>query len=200
MKKWCLLIVAVLFVGFVTVVFAFGPPFGSGGPPFAADRGFRGSFTGPEGFPGSMPPFARGNFGPTFAPGFPGAFGPMRYLGLSEDQLKKMAALRDRYFQETRDLRYELAEKGLRMRKLFTDPKTDDAALAANQKELSVLRQKLFDAVAQMPIEMRKILTPDQIQKLGQMPPGRFGMGFGRMGFGMRGPAMMGGWMTGPGI
>jgi hypothetical protein len=41
--------------------------------------------------------------------------------------------------------------------------------------------------MGQIPIEMRKILTPDQIQKLGQMP-GRFGMGFGRMGFGGRGP------------
>lgn len=199
MKKW-LLVVIVLFVGLGTAAFAFGPPFGFGGPPFAPGSGFRPPFAGPDGFPGPVPPFSQGNFGPAFAPGFPGAFGPIGYLGLTEDQVKKLTALRGRYFEETRDLRYQLAEKGLEMRQLFTNPKTDDTTLTANTKQLSSLRQKLFDAAMQMPIKMRKILTADQIQKLSQMPFGPFSMGFSGMGFGMRGPGWMGGWMMGPRI
>jgi Spy/CpxP family protein refolding chaperone len=74
--------------------------------------------------------------------------------------------------------------KRLEMRKLFTDPKVDDATLLAKQKEVSSLRQRLMDTRAQMMIEGRKILTPEQIQKLDRMPMGR-GMRHGdRWGFG----------------
>ena len=67
-------------------------------------------------------------------------------------------------------MRYDLAAKRLAMRKLFTDPKTDDATLLAKQKEISELRQQLRDKKAQMKIEWRKILTPEQIAKLDRIP------------------------------
>ena len=173
MKKWQVVMLAVLFAGLGTAVFAFGPPFGDGTPPLAGADGLRGPTT----------PFGPANFRPGFGPGFPGGSGPFQYLNLSEEQSNKMGALRDRYVQETRDLRYALAQQELEVQRLFTDPKTDEATLSTKQKEMSMLRQSLFNKMAQMPIEMRKILTPEQIQKLGQMPAGRFGMGFGRMGF-----------------
>jgi Spy/CpxP family protein refolding chaperone len=56
------------------------------------------------------------------------------------------------------------------MRKLFTDPKTDDATLLAKQEEISKLRQQLSDKKAGMKIEWRKILTPEQIAKLDRIP------------------------------
>ena len=97
-----------------------------------------------------------------------------------------MHELRSRYHNEIHDLRYDLALKHLEMRKLFADPKVDDAALLAKQKEVSSLRQRLMEKRAQMRIEWRKILMAEQIQKLDRMPMGH-GMGRGGRGFGMMG-------------
>ncbi len=186
MRKWCMGMAAVVFVVFATVAFAQGPGSGPGGPPFA---GGPGGFHGPGSFGGSSGPegFQRG-----YGPWFHGGFGGGDYLGLSKEQLDKMRELRDRFYNETRDLRYEIAQKQLEMRKLFMDPKTDDATLLAKQKEMSGLRQKLQDKMAQMMIEGRKMLTPEQLQKLDRMGMGPGGMGFGMMDGPVMGRGMMG--------
>jgi Spy/CpxP family protein refolding chaperone len=93
-----------------------------------------------------------------------------KHLGLSDQQLAKMKELRNRFHTDTRDLRYNLEIKRIEMRKLFTDPKTDDETLLAKQKVISELRHQLSDKKAQMKIEWRKILTPEQIAKLDKMP------------------------------
>jgi Spy/CpxP family protein refolding chaperone len=93
-----------------------------------------------------------------------------KHLGLSDQQLAKMKELKNSFHADTRDLRYNLEIKRVEMRKLFTDPKTDDATLLAKQKEISELRQQLSEKKAQMKIEWRKILTPGQIAKLDRMP------------------------------
>jgi Spy/CpxP family protein refolding chaperone len=188
MKKWQVAILTVFFVSLGTAVFALSPPFGDGIPPFAGNAGFRPPFARVDGFPGPTTPLGFGQIQPPFGPGFQGGFGPDRYLNLSEEQSSKMAALRDRYLQDTRDLRYALAQQQLEVRRVITDPKTDDATLLAKEKEMSTLRQQLFNKMEQMPLEMRKILTPEQIRKLDRMPVGGFGVGFGRMGFGAPGP------------
>lgn len=113
-----------------------------------------------------------------------------RHLNLSKEQQDKLSAMTSRYFGETRNMRYELAEKRLEMWKLFTDPKTGDSTLLAKQKEISALRQKLSDRMAQMMIEGRKILTPEQLNRLDMM-----GMMGGAMHGGMMGEGMMGGGM-----
>ena len=89
-----------------------------------------------------------------------------KHLGLTDQQLARMKELKNSFRNDTRDLRYGLEIKRLEMRKLFTDPKTDDATLLAKQKEISKLRQQLSEKRAQMKIEWRKILTPEQIAKL----------------------------------
>ncbi|MGD0235049.1 MAG: Spy/CpxP family protein refolding chaperone [Syntrophorhabdales bacterium] len=187
MRKWYVGIVAVVFVALATVVFAQGPGSGPGGPPFAGgpggSHGAGSMMGGPSGSEG---------FGPGCGPGFHGKFGGGAYLGLSKEQLDKMRELRDRFYNETRDLRYDMAQKRLEMRKLFMDPKTDDGTLLAKQKEMSGLRQKLQDKMAQMMIEGRKILTPEQFQKLDRMGMGPGGMGFGMMDGPMTGHGMMG--------
>ena len=103
-------------------------------------------------------------------PGSHKEFGFKKYLGLSDEQLAKMKELRNNFRNDTRDLRYNLAIKRLEMRKLFTDPKTDDATLLAKQREISKLRQALSDKRAAKKIAWRKILTPEQIAKLDRMP------------------------------
>jgi Spy/CpxP family protein refolding chaperone len=106
---------------------------------------------------------------PAFRP-FPEKFSLAKYLNLSPEQKEKMKDARSRYQSDTRDLRYDLAAKRLEMRKLFTDPKTDEAALLAKHNELNALRQQLLEKKFQMKLEWRKNLTPEQITKLDQMP------------------------------
>ena len=122
------------------------------------------------------------------------------HLDLSKEQKEKMHEMKARHQDATRDLRYDLAQKALEMKKLFTDPKTDDATLLAKQKELNSIIFKLIEKRGEMRIEWRKILTPEQIKKLDRMPMGH-GMECGE-GHGM-GPGMghhMGPGMGGPGM
>jgi len=93
-----------------------------------------------------------------------------KHFGLSDQQLVKMKELKNRFHTDARNLRYNLEIKRIEMRKLFTDPKTDDETLLAKQKEIRDLRQQLSEKKAQMKIEWRKILTPEQIAKLDKMP------------------------------
>jgi Spy/CpxP family protein refolding chaperone len=104
-------------------------------------------------------------------------FNLAKYLDLSPEQKAKMKESRNSYKKDTRDLRYDLAAKRLEMRKLFTDPKAEEANLLAKQKELNNLRQQLIEKNSQMKMEWRKILTSEQIMKLDTIPHGRHGRG-----------------------
>lgn len=104
------------------------------------------------------------------------------YLNLSKEQQEKVRDVWNRFKTDTRDLRYDMMERRVEMRRLFTDPKADQASLLAKEKEMAGLRQKLMERRAQAALEWRGILTPEQIQKLDQMPRGRgMGRGFGIM-------------------
>ena len=117
-----------------------------------------------------------------------------KYLDLSKEQQEKMKEVRNRYFADTREMRYDFLQKKLEMRKLFGDPKVDEATLAAKQKEVIALKVKLAERKGQMKLEMRRILTAEQIQKLDRLPRHR---GMGRGGCGGMGQGMMGHGMKG---
>lgn len=103
-------------------------------------------------------------------------------LDLSKEQKDKMRDIWDRYRADTRNLKYDLMERRVEMRRLFTDPKADQASLLAKEKELAGLRQRLMERRAQATLEWRSILTPEQIEKLDRMPHERgMGRGFGMM-------------------
>ena len=107
-------------------------------------------------------------------PGHPGGhdhWGHMRhrmgrFLNLTKEQQDKMREIGQRFLTDTHDVRYDLQVKRIEMRKLFTDPKTTDEALLAKQKEIDTLIMKLMDRRAAMKVEWRKVLTPEQLQKL----------------------------------
>jgi Spy/CpxP family protein refolding chaperone len=156
MKKWHVVILAVLFLG-ISSIFVFG----ANPLPMDPARGHH----DPEAFNGPMAPEGLPGF---FGPASPS--GPLRHLDLSKEQLHLINDLINRSRRETRDLRYDLAQKHIEMLKLFTDPKVDDDTLIAREKELSGLHQKLHDKMARIMIEGRKILTPEQLDKLDQIP------------------------------
>lgn len=77
-------------------------------------------------------------------------------INLTQEQRDKMRELGNRYYTDTHDLRYDIRLKRLEVRKLFTDPKVDDATLLAKKKELSALRLKLIDRKVEMKLAWRK--------------------------------------------
>jgi len=162
MKKWHLAVVVALCIGLATGVYAFGPGHGrmEGG-----------------GCAGQGPGYGAG--------GGPG-FGAMANLDLSKEQADQLWQMREKHRNDTQPLRREMFQRRFELRKLFADPKVDGAAILAKQKELSVVQQKLSDQRAQLRVEERKILAPDQIKKLNEAPAGRrYGHGrFGGKGFG----------------
>jgi Spy/CpxP family protein refolding chaperone len=123
-------------------------------------------------------------FGPGGCGGFQGGgpgkgmMGPMSQLNLSKDQAEKMWKLKDAFHNDTKDLRYQMFQKRWEMKSLFADPKADDQTIIAKQKEANALRQAMQDKMVQFRLAERKILTPEQIQKLGEIPFGK-GHGFG---------------------
>jgi Spy/CpxP family protein refolding chaperone len=142
MKKWQVTVIALFLVGLATAVFAAPPDPGPGGPQ---------GVSGPWGRGGSQQRFGS-------------------WLNLTQEQRDKMRELRNRYAADTHDLRYDVRIKRLELQKLFTDPKVDDATLLGKEKELNALKLKLMDRKTELKLAWRKILTPEQIQKLGQMP------------------------------
>jgi Spy/CpxP family protein refolding chaperone len=135
-------------------------------------------------------------FGPMFGRGFGGpANGVPPIPDLTAEQSAQIQALRDGFLKEIEPLREELYTKGTELRSLWSSPNLDAAAVTAKQKEISGLQAKLQGKGTTLGLEIRKVLTPEQ---LAQVPAfsqdGTFGpgAGFGPRGFGppmgMRGP------------
>jgi Spy/CpxP family protein refolding chaperone len=137
--------------------------------------------------------------GPGFGPGFGRRFGGPAYgvppiPNLTAEQSAQIQALRDGFLKEIEPLQKELYAKGQDFRNLWQSPNPDQAAIAAKQKEIFNLRSELQDKATNLGLEIRKVLTPEQ---LAQLPAFNQGPGFGPgAGFGPRGfgpPIGMGG-------
>ncbi|MEI9476095.1 MAG: Spy/CpxP family protein refolding chaperone [Deltaproteobacteria bacterium] len=127
--------------------------------------------------------------GPGFGGGFGGpAYGSPPIPNLTADQSAQIQALRDAFLKENEPLQKELYAKGQALRKLWSTPNADQAAIKAKQNEISDLRSQLQDKATNLGLEIRKVLTPEQ---LAQIPAFSQGAGFGPHGMGF-GPPMMG--------
>ena len=128
-------------------------------------------------------------FGPGFGRGFGGpAFGVPPIPNLTADQSAQIQALRDSFVKENEPLQKELYAKGQELRKLWSPQDADPAGIKAKQNEISDIRSQLQDKATNLGLEIRKVLTPEQ---LAQMPAFSQGSGFGPRGMGF-GPPMMG--------
>ena len=152
MKKWCLGMVVLFLFGLSTVVFAAPPDQGAG------DEGT--AHQGMMEHQGMMAHQCKAHH--------PHGF------NFSPEQKAKMHEIRKAFWADTHDLRYDIHEKRVELKKLFTDPKVDSGTLLAKEKELNAMKQRLMDRRAEMKIEWRKVLTPVQIAMLDR-PEGRFG-------------------------
>ncbi len=103
-----------------------------------------------------------------------GMMGPMHnpmmdwasQLNLTPDQTAKLQELRETYLRDTLVWRNELVIKRFDMRDLLRNPQSDSNTILAKQKEVFDLEAKIQERGLLLLIEMRKVLTPDQIKLL----------------------------------
>jgi Spy/CpxP family protein refolding chaperone len=104
-----------------------------------------------------------------------------RQLNLTDEQITRLHELRESYLRDTLAWRNELLIKRFDLRDLLHNPQAEANPVLAKQREVSALESKIQERAVLYQLEMRKVLTPDQIKLL---PPG---FGFG----GFRGQGMM---------
>jgi Spy/CpxP family protein refolding chaperone len=143
-------------------------------------------------------------WGPGFGPGFGRGFGGPAYgvppiPNLTAEQSAQIQALRDGFLKEIEPLQKEFYTMGTELRNLWQSPNPDQATVAAKQKEMFTLRSQLQEKATNLGLEIRKVLTPEQVAQLPAFNQGAGlgpGAGFGPRGFvprmGMMGP--MGRW------
>jgi Spy/CpxP family protein refolding chaperone len=135
-------------------------------------------------------------FGPWFGRGFVRpAFGTPPVPNLTAEQSAKIQTLRDGFLKEIEPLQKELYQKQTELRSLWSASNPDKTAIEAKQKEIFNLQSQLQEKATSLGLEMRKVLSPEQLAQLPAFSQGAGfgpGPGFGPGGFGppmgMRGP------------
>ena len=120
-------------------------------------------------------------------------------LNLTAEQKTRIEALQDANYKATKSVREKMFDKSVELRRLWLVANPDKDKITAAQKEIRALRDDMQDKLTAMGLEIRKILTPEQNEKLANSRWGR-GPGFGPRG-GMRGQGEFGpGHGPGPGL
>jgi Spy/CpxP family protein refolding chaperone len=111
-------------------------------------------------------------------------------LNLTDDQKAKIEALQTANWKAIKPLREKMFDKTVELRRLWLQANPDKDKITAAQRELRTLRDEMQDKNTAMKLDVRKVLTPEQNEKLADMGWGR-GPGFGPRG-GMRGQGEFG--------
>ena len=106
-------------------------------------------------------------------------------LNLSDEQKTKIEALQTAHLKDVRPLREKMFDKSVELRRLWLQANPDKDKINAAQKEMRTLRDNIEDKATAFKLEIRKLLTPEQNEKLANSHWVR-GTGFGPRG-GMRG-------------
>jgi len=114
--------------------------------------------------------------------GFPPMKDWMSRLNLTEGQSSTLNELQEAYLRDTLAWRNELLLKRLVLRDMLQDPGADENQILARQREISELESRIQERALLGQLEMRKVLTPEQVKLL----PPWFGPG-GSHGHRMRG-------------
>jgi len=90
-------------------------------------------------------------------------------LKLSREQMYKMWDIEEKFHDRTRKTRYELFYKRMEMEDAFANPRISETKLIEKQKEIDTLMQKMNDEMTKFRLDQRKVLTAEQIKRLGEM-------------------------------
>ncbi|MGD0278693.1 MAG: Spy/CpxP family protein refolding chaperone [Smithella sp.] len=102
-------------------------------------------------------------------------------LNLSDEQKTKIEAIRTSAGKEIRPIREKMFDKSVELRRLWLQANPDKDKITTAQKEMRKLRDLKDDKVTAMRLEIRKVLTPEQNEKLANSHWDR-GPGFGPRG------------------
>jgi Spy/CpxP family protein refolding chaperone len=105
--------------------------------------------------------------GPGYGPCAPGGFQGPAGLNLTAEQTAKIKELRDAQEKEMIPLQKQVFAKRDEIRKLWLEPKLDEAKITAAQKEMRSLRDQMEDKTTAYYLEAAKVLTPEQKDKIG---------------------------------
>jgi len=123
-------------------------------------------------------------------------------LNLTAEQTAKINALRETHLKDVKPLQDKMFSKRGELRLLWLQQNPDQEKILAAQKEIRTIRDQMQDKMTVHRLNVLKLLTPEQQEKLKAFGPGRgFGHGMrGGPGFHGRGPGMGGGagWQGGP--
>jgi Spy/CpxP family protein refolding chaperone len=89
----------------------------------------------------------------------------VKELNMTEAQLKESRRVRASYSNRILKLRSEIIGKRIEFRNLMRDPSAPEETIRAKGKEIEAIDIQLIREMIDFEIEMRKILTPDQLQR-----------------------------------
>ena len=101
-------------------------------------------------------------------------------LNLSRAQCEGLRQLTDKFRNDAAITREKLMEKRFELRRLSDDPKANPYAINKVERELNFLEQEFKRRAQQIEIDQRRLLTPEQINKIKGMPYGYDSQGYGR--------------------
>jgi Spy/CpxP family protein refolding chaperone len=135
-------------------------------------------------------------FGPGWGRGHGGGYcyGPndaaLSNLNLTAAQTAKINTLRESHLKDVKPLQDKMFSKRGDLKLLWLQTNPDQDKILATQKEVRVLRDQMHDKMIGYRLEVLKVLTPEQQEKLKSYGPGHgFGPGM-RGGSGYHGGGM----------
>ena len=87
-------------------------------------------------------------------------------LGLTDDQVKKIAEINKSHQMKKLDYREKLAPKDIQLKKLLLEDNVDMVRVRALLKEISDIRVEMQVLRIEHRLEIEKVLTPDQKAKM----------------------------------
>jgi Spy/CpxP family protein refolding chaperone len=87
-------------------------------------------------------------------------------LNLTEDQIASLQNLRQGFLRDTLPWRNDLVVKRMDLQDLLRQPAADPNRVLSKQREVSELESKLQERMVFYQLEVRKVLTPEQIRLL----------------------------------
>ncbi|MEM9244281.1 MAG: Spy/CpxP family protein refolding chaperone [Cyanobacteria bacterium P01_F01_bin.153] len=97
-----------------------------------------------------------------------GGPGWLRDLNLTDAQKTEMRAIKEKYRPQFEEIRAEGKAIKDQMRQLISNPNTSDDQLRSQHQKVQQIRQSAGTLKFESMLEMRKILTPEQREQMGQ--------------------------------
>jgi Spy/CpxP family protein refolding chaperone len=88
----------------------------------------------------------------------------LKTLKLTDEQMKAARQIKANYTKRLLKLRSDIIAKRIEFRNLIRDPSASEEILRAKGKEIEAIDVQLIREMIDFEIEMRKILTPEQVQ------------------------------------